>query len=204
MMKIFTKLVDPCLKFESFFKCQGSCIIDCILEMIIFIIGDDLIIQFKCRLPRHLWSFGASLCSGPGTPLRSFPCHFSCSMPSSPVSQYGSSLIGWASILRIVHLPHMDMLVITLHFNLEGKQWFRSLHKNTRLDIQNRLDCCGYFSPFASCFAGTILSGSKVPFLEVVGAKLYFGWCRSNFWLGWLHCCDSIGFGKEMMPEAYK
>ena len=59
-------------------------------------------------------------------------------------------------------------------FNLEGKmnaQWSRPLDTNARLDIQNQLDCCSYFSPFfeasitQTCYARTILRGCKGPYL---------------------------------------
>ena len=93
-----------------------------------------------------------------------------------------TSLIGWAGILlnnrsflawyTFLTWISFALLVIPGYltykrrtFNLEGKinaQWSRSLDTNARLDIQNQLDCCGYFSPFVeasisqTCYARTI------------------------------------------------
>jgi len=60
-------------------------------------------------------------------------------------------------------------------FNLEGKinaQWSRNLTAEDRLRVQNRLRCCGYYSPYVeatisqTCYSRTILPGCKGRYLS--------------------------------------
>jgi hypothetical protein len=108
-------------------------------------------------------------------------------------------------------------------FNLEGKinaQWSQSLGASGRLRIQNRLGCCGYFSPFVeatisqTCYARSVLSGCKKPYLDY--ERLVLGrWYIIAFGIVPIHiaiifagllCSNHVTyrFGKGMMPKAYR
>ncbi|KAG2093722.1 uncharacterized protein F5147DRAFT_657344 [Suillus discolor] len=108
-------------------------------------------------------------------------------------------------------------------FNLEGKlnsQWSRDLGATGRLRIQNKLHCCGYYSPFVeatvsqSCYARSVLPGCKEAYVN-------FEKCALDFWytiafplvplqlvimLAGLLCSNHVTyrFGKGMMPKAYR
>ena len=151
-----------------------------------------------------------------------------------------TSLIGWAGILlnnRGYLAWYTFMTWITFAFlvspgyltykrrtfNLEGKinaQWSRNLDTQGRLQIQNQLNCCGYFSPFVeatvsqTCYARSILPGCKGPYLHYE-RNLLFQWYKAVFALvpvqilimvTGLLCSNNITyrFGKGMMPEAYR
>ena len=108
-------------------------------------------------------------------------------------------------------------------FNLEGKinaQWSRSFDTESRLRVQNQLNCCGYFSPFVeatvsqTCYSRTVLPGCKGPFLVFQKTVLKL-WYTAVFSLvpaqllvmvAGLLCSNHITyrFGKGMMPEAYR
>jgi len=108
-------------------------------------------------------------------------------------------------------------------FNLEGKindEWSRSLGASGRLRIQNRLGCCGYFSPFIeatvsqTCYARSVLPGCKKPYLDY--ERLVLGrWYIIAFGIVPIHiaiifagllCSNHVTyrFGKGMMPKAYR
>ncbi|KAJ7499881.1 hypothetical protein FB451DRAFT_47078 [Mycena latifolia] len=108
-------------------------------------------------------------------------------------------------------------------FNLEGKvnkQWSSGLGGEGRLRIQNRLGCCGYFSPFveatvsSTCYARSILPGCKKPYLEferIVLSRWYiiaFACVPVNIGaiVAGLLCSNHVTyrFGKGMMPKAYR
>jgi hypothetical protein len=151
-----------------------------------------------------------------------------------------TSLIGWAGILlnnRSFLAIYTFMLWICFAFlvtpgyityrrkllNLEGKindQWSRLLGAEGRLRIQNRLGCCGYFSPFVeatvsqTCYARTTLSGCKRPYLHFERFVLE-RWYTVAFGIVPLHlavifagllCSNHVTyrFGKGMMPKAYQ
>ncbi|KAH7906176.1 hypothetical protein BJ138DRAFT_1094449 [Hygrophoropsis aurantiaca] len=108
-------------------------------------------------------------------------------------------------------------------FNVEGKvnaQWSRALRQDGRLRIQNRLRCCGYYSPFVeaapsqTCFPRAVLQGCKQPYLHFERAVLEL-WYIIAFSLVPLQigvmvtallCADHVTwrFGKGMMPAAYR
>ncbi|KAF9237037.1 hypothetical protein BU15DRAFT_49255 [Melanogaster broomeanus] len=108
-------------------------------------------------------------------------------------------------------------------FNLEGKinaQWSRDLGAEGRLRIQNRLHCCGYFSPFVeatisqTCYARSVLPGCKAAYLDFEKSVLEL-WYTIVFSLVPLHiaimvvgllCSNHVTyrFGKGMMPKAYR
>lgn len=103
-----------------------------------------------------------------------------------------TSVIGWAGILlnnRSFLATYTFLLWITFAFlvvpgyvtykrrafNLEGKlnlQWSRDLAETGRLRIQNKLACCGYFSPFVeatisqTCYSRSVLPGCKARYLN--------------------------------------
>lgn len=108
-------------------------------------------------------------------------------------------------------------------FNLEGKtnaQWSRALGAEGRLRIQNKLSCCGYFSPFIeatvsqTCYARSLLQGCKSPVMNFEKMVLS-RWYTVAFALvpvqlatifSGLLCSNHITyrFGKGMMPKAYR
>ena len=151
-----------------------------------------------------------------------------------------TSLIGWAGILlnnrsflawyTFLTWVTFACLVVPGYitykrftFNLQGKvnaQWSRDLHFEGRLRIQNKLSCCGYFSPFIeatvsqTCYSRTTLSGCKGPYLDFQRTLLRI-WFTTVFSLvpvqitvmvAGLMCSSHITyrFGKGMMPEAYR
>ncbi|EGN93549.1 hypothetical protein SERLA73DRAFT_115563 [Serpula lacrymans var. lacrymans S7.3] len=151
-----------------------------------------------------------------------------------------TSLIGWAGILlnnRSFLAVYTFLLWICFAllvtpgyltykqrtFNLEGKvnsQWSRDLGAEGRLRIQNRLHCCGYFSPFVeatvsqTCYARSILPGCKQPYLNFERHVLTL-WYTIAFALvplqiaiivAGLLCSNHVTyrFGKGMMPKAYR
>ncbi|KAL4070266.1 hypothetical protein J3A83DRAFT_4523661, partial [Scleroderma citrinum] len=108
-------------------------------------------------------------------------------------------------------------------FNLEGKlnaQWSRNLGAAGRLRIQNRLHCCGYYSPFVeatvsqTCYARSILPGCKAAYLsfERQALKIWFTTVFSLvplqlfIMIAGLLCSNHVTyrFGKGMMPKAYR
>ncbi|KAG1829017.1 hypothetical protein DFJ58DRAFT_826302 [Suillus subalutaceus] len=108
-------------------------------------------------------------------------------------------------------------------FNLEGKlnaQWSRDLGAEGRLRIQNRLHCCGYYSPFVeatvsqSCYARSVLPGCKEAYVNFEKRVLEI-WYTIAFslvplqlviMLAGLLCSNHVTyrFGKGMMPKAYR
>ena len=108
-------------------------------------------------------------------------------------------------------------------FNLEGKinaQWSRNLGAEGRLRIQNRLHCCGYYSPFVeatvsqTCYARSVLPGCKDAFIKFEKHVLGL-WYTVAFSLVPLQlvimligllCSNHVTyrFGKGMMPKAYR
>jgi hypothetical protein len=151
-----------------------------------------------------------------------------------------TSLIGWAGILlnnrsflawytfltwvTFVFLVSPGYLTYKRRtFNLEAKinaQWSRDFNPESRLRIQNQLNCCGYFSPFVeatvsqTCYARSILPGCKGLYLNFE-EKLLLLWYKAVFALvpaqlsimvAGLLCSNHITyrFGKGMMPEAYR
>lgn len=108
-------------------------------------------------------------------------------------------------------------------FNLEGKlnaQWSRDLGAEGRLRIQNRLHCCGYYSPFVeatvsqSCYARSVLPGCKEAYINFEKRVLDI-WYTIAFslvplqlviMLAGLLCSNHVTyrFGKGMMPKAYR
>ncbi|KIM64175.1 hypothetical protein SCLCIDRAFT_23760 [Scleroderma citrinum Foug A] len=108
-------------------------------------------------------------------------------------------------------------------FNLEGKlnaQWSRDLGPAGRLRIQNRLHCCGYYSPFVeatvsqTCYARSILPGCKAAYLgfERHALKIWYTIVFSLvplqlfIMITGLLCSNHVTyrFGKGMMPKAYR
>jgi hypothetical protein len=161
---------------------------------------------------------------------------------STIASSFGifTSVIGWAGILlnnrsflawytfltwiTFAFLVSPGYITYKHHtFNLEGKintQWALHLDSLGRLKIQDRLRCCGYFSPFVeatvsqSCYSRSILPGCKSPYLQFERSILKT-WYKVVFILVPLHisvmvagllCSNHITyrFGKGMMPEAYR
>jgi hypothetical protein len=151
-----------------------------------------------------------------------------------------TSVIGWSGILlnnRSFLAVYTFMLWIVFAFlvtpgyitykrrtfNLEGKinaQWSRGLGSVGRLRIQDRLGCCGYFSPFVeatisqTCYARSILPGCKKRYLEFERVVLK-RWYIAAFALVPVHifvilsgllCSNHVTyrFGKGMMPKAYR
>ena len=151
-----------------------------------------------------------------------------------------TSMIGWAGILLnnrsyLAWYTFMTWMTFAFlvtpgyitykrrTFNLEGKinaQWSRDLDAESRLRIQNQLNCCGYFSPFVeatvsqTCYARSLLPGCKGPYLNFERSLLLL-WYKVVFALvpaqimimvAGLLCSNHISyrFGKGMMPEAYR
>ena len=151
-----------------------------------------------------------------------------------------TSLIGWAGLLlnnrgflawyTFLTWITFAFLVIPGYltykhrtFNLEGKinaQWSRIFNTESRLRVQNQLNCCGYFNPFVeatvsqTCYSRTILPGCKGPFL-VFQRRILGLWYTVVFSLvpaqilvmvAGLLCSNHVTyrFGKGMMPEAYR
>ncbi|KAG1804470.1 hypothetical protein EV424DRAFT_1432108 [Suillus variegatus] len=151
-----------------------------------------------------------------------------------------TSIIGWAGIL-LNNRSFLAVYTFTLWlcfallvtpgymtykqrtFNLEGKlnsQWSRDLGAAGRLRIQNKLHCCGYYSPFVeatvsqSCYARSVLPGCKEAYVNFEKHALDF-WYTIAFslvplqlviMLAGLLCSNHITyrFGKGMMPKAYR
>jgi hypothetical protein len=108
-------------------------------------------------------------------------------------------------------------------FNLEGKinaQWSRHIGAEGRLRIQNRLHCCGYYSPFVeatvsqTCYARSVLPGCKDAYIKFEKQVLSL-WYTIAFslvplqlaiMLTGLLCSNHVTyrFGKGMMPKAYR
>ncbi|SRR5258708_7414669 len=111
----------------------------------------------------------------------------------------------------------------TRTFNLEGKinsLWSRELDPGDRLRIQDKLGCCGYFSPFLEatvsplCYSRSMLPGCKGP-LWTFEKSILKRWYTIAFSLvplqlavifAGLLCSNHITyrFGKGMMPKAYR
>ncbi|KAJ3766754.1 hypothetical protein FB446DRAFT_371390 [Lentinula raphanica] len=151
-----------------------------------------------------------------------------------------TSLIGWAGILlnnRSFLAIYTFLLWISFAFlvipgyvtykkrafNLEGKlslQWSRSLLDSGRLQIQNKLGCCGYFSPFVeatisqTCYSRSVLPGCKARYLDFERRALdrWYLICfclvpaHIAVMLAGLLCSNHVTyrFGKGMMPKAYR
>ncbi|KAF8828745.1 hypothetical protein HHX47_DHR3000246 [Lentinula edodes] len=151
-----------------------------------------------------------------------------------------TSVIGWAGILlnnRSFLATYTFLLWITFAFlvvpgyvtykrrafNLEGKlnlQWSRDLAEAGRLRIQNKLACCGYFSPFVeatisqTCYSRSVLPGCKARYLDFE-RKVLDRWYLICFCIVPAHiavmvagllCSNHVTrrFGKGMMPKAYR
>ncbi|KAJ3855095.1 hypothetical protein EV368DRAFT_35402 [Lentinula lateritia] len=151
-----------------------------------------------------------------------------------------TSVIGWAGILlndRSFLATYTFLLWITFTFlvvpgyvtykrrafNLEGKlnlQWSRDLAEAGRLRIQNKLACCGYFSPFVeatispTCYSRSVLPGCKARYLDFE-RKVLDRWYLICFCIVPAHiavmvagllCSNHVTrrFGKGMMPKAYR
>lgn len=151
-----------------------------------------------------------------------------------------TSIMGWAGVLlnnrsflawhtflawmTFAFLVSPGYITYKRHtFNLEGKinaQWSEQLGSIGRLKIQDKLQCCGYFSPFVeatisqTCYSRSILPGCKSRYLQFERLILE-KWYRAIFILVPLHmvvmvagliCSNHITyrFGKGMMPEAYR
>ncbi|KAH7903711.1 hypothetical protein BJ138DRAFT_97800 [Hygrophoropsis aurantiaca] len=151
-----------------------------------------------------------------------------------------SALIGWAGIVLnnrsfLAAYAFLLWVVFALAvapgytayrrrtFNLEGKlnaQWSRALSVDGRLRIQNRLHCCGYYTPFEeaavsqTCYARSVLPGCKQAYLAFERAVLE-RWYEVAFALvplqlgimvAALLCANHVTyrFGKGMMPKAYR
>ncbi|KIK69025.1 hypothetical protein GYMLUDRAFT_632949 [Collybiopsis luxurians FD-317 M1] len=151
-----------------------------------------------------------------------------------------TSVVGWAGILlnnRSFLAVYTFLLWITFAFllvpgyitykrrtfNLEGKinlQWSRDLHDDGRLRIQNKLGCCGFFSPFVeatisqTCYSRSVLPGCKAGYLEYE-RKILERWYLICFcivpahigvMLAALLCSNHVTyrFGKGMTPKAYR
>jgi Tetraspanin family len=151
-----------------------------------------------------------------------------------------TSLLGWAGIL----LNNRSFLAVytlllwccfglliapgyitykTRTFNLEGKinrQWSQALDPTERLRIQNKLQCCGYYSPFVeatvsqTCYSRSLLPGCKAAIITFQRSTLE-RWYTIAFGLvplqlgtmiAALLCSNHVTyrFGKGMMPKAYR
>ncbi|KAH7876114.1 hypothetical protein F5879DRAFT_49559 [Lentinula edodes] len=108
-------------------------------------------------------------------------------------------------------------------FNLEGKlnsEWSRALGAEGRLRIQNRLQCCGWFSPFVeatisqTCYARSVLPGCKLAYMNLQ-RRILEKWYTISFGLvplqlgaivAGLLCSNHVTyrFGKGMMPKMYQ
>lgn len=151
-----------------------------------------------------------------------------------------TSLIGWAGILlnnRAFLAVYTFMLWIVFAFlvapgyitykkktfNLEGKinaQWSRDLGEEGRARVQNKLECCGYFSPFVeatvtqTCYSRSVLPGCKLPYMDFERMVLQ-RWYTVAFSLVPVQLFIMVTallsanhvtyrFGKGMMPKAYR
>ncbi|KAF5383398.1 hypothetical protein D9757_006151 [Collybiopsis confluens] len=151
-----------------------------------------------------------------------------------------TSVVGWAGILlnnRSFLAIYTLLLWITFAFlvvpgyytykrhtfNLEGKlnlQWSRNLHDAGRLRIQNKLGCCGFFSPFVeatisqTCYSRSVLPGCKADYLDFERQVLK-RWYIICFCIVPVHiwvivvsllCSNHVTFrfGKGMTPRAYR
>jgi hypothetical protein len=108
-------------------------------------------------------------------------------------------------------------------FNIEGKinqMWSEELGANGRLQIQNKLKCCGYYSSYIeatfsqTCFARSLLPACKAPLINFEKTVLT-RWYTVAFLLvppqlaaifAALLCSNHVTyrFGKGMMPKAYR
>ncbi|KAJ4482399.1 hypothetical protein J3R30DRAFT_2167183 [Lentinula aciculospora] len=108
-------------------------------------------------------------------------------------------------------------------FNLEGKlnsEWSRALGAEGRLRIQNRLQCCGWFSPFVeatisqTCYARSVLPGCKLAYMNLQ-RRILERWYTITFGLvplqlsaivAGLLCSNHVTyrFGKGMIPKRYQ
>ncbi|KLO05893.1 hypothetical protein SCHPADRAFT_838778 [Schizopora paradoxa] len=151
-----------------------------------------------------------------------------------------TSLVGWAGLLlnnRSFLAAYNLLLWLTFAtllapgyltykqrtFNLEGKinaQWSQTLDLTSRLRIQNRLGCCGYYNAFVeatvsnTCYARSVLPACKGKFLDF--EKMVLGrWYTAAFALvpphmaamfAGLLCSNHVTYryGKGMMPKAYR
>ncbi|KAI6036088.1 hypothetical protein PISMIDRAFT_12293 [Pisolithus microcarpus 441] len=127
-----------------------------------------------------------------------------------------TSVFNWAGIL----LNNRSFLA---YYTGSGKihaQWSRNLNAVGRLRIQNRLHCCGYYSPFVestfsqTCYPRSIFPGCKASYLRFERRILQI-WYTIVFSLVPLHilitlaellCSDhaKYRFGKGIMPKAYR
>ncbi|KAJ3770308.1 hypothetical protein FB446DRAFT_671407 [Lentinula raphanica] len=151
-----------------------------------------------------------------------------------------TAMIGWAGILlnnRGFLAVYTFFLWITFAFlvvpgyltykkrtfNLEGKlnaQWSRVLGAEGRLRVQNRLQCCGWFSPFVeatisqTCYARSSLPGCKLAYMNLQ-RRILEKWYTIAFGLvplqlaaivAGLLCSNHVTyrFGKGMMPKRYQ
>ncbi|KAE9408831.1 hypothetical protein BT96DRAFT_1094915 [Gymnopus androsaceus JB14] len=151
-----------------------------------------------------------------------------------------TAIIGWAGILlnnRGFLAVYTFFLWITFAlliipgyitykkrtFNLEGKlnsEWSRALGAAGRLRVQNRLNCCGWFSPFIeatisqTCYARSVLPGCKLAYVKFQRDVLE-RWYTVVFSLvpvqigaivAGLLCSNHVTyrFGKGMMPKRYQ
>jgi len=108
-------------------------------------------------------------------------------------------------------------------FNLEGKinaQWSRDLGYDGRLRVQNKLGCCGYFSPFIeatisqTCYSRSVLPGCKAPYFDfekIVLTRWYtvaFSLVPLQLFImiAALLCSNHVTyrFGKGMTPKRYR
>ncbi|KAI0035170.1 hypothetical protein K488DRAFT_76751 [Vararia minispora EC-137] len=151
-----------------------------------------------------------------------------------------TSIVGWAGILlnnRAFLAVYTFLLWICFAFlvtpgyltyrnrnyNLSGKinqQWSQQLGVSGWLQIQNQLQCCGFFSPFVeaavsqTCYARSNLPGCKGPFMvfeRTVLARWYaivFGLVPFQIFciVAGLLCSNHVTyrFGKGMTPKAYR
>ncbi|KAJ4483768.1 hypothetical protein J3R30DRAFT_1830035 [Lentinula aciculospora] len=151
-----------------------------------------------------------------------------------------TAVVGWAGILlnnRSFLATYTFLLWITFAFlvvpgyvtykrrtfNLEGKlnlQWSRDLGDAGRLRIQNKLGCCGYYSPFVeatisqTCFSRSVIPGCKASLLDferrVLDRWYLICFCivpaHIMIMIASLLCSNHVTyrFGKGMMPKAYR
>ncbi|KAG1854253.1 hypothetical protein F4604DRAFT_1802980 [Suillus subluteus] len=149
-----------------------------------------------------------------------------------------TSVIGWAGILNNRFFLAVYTFTLWLcfallvtpgyttykqhTFNLKGKlnaQWSCDLSTEGRLRVQNRLHCCGYYSPFVeatvsqSCYTRSVLPGCKEAYINFEKCILEIWYTiafslvplRLVIMLAGLLCSNHVTyrFGKGMMPKAY-
>jgi hypothetical protein len=151
-----------------------------------------------------------------------------------------TSVVGWAGILlnnRSFLAVYTFLLWITFaflvipgyvtykrrNFNLEGKislQWSRDLGDSGRVRVQNKLKCCGFFSPFVeatisqTCYSRSVLPGCKANYLafEKMVLERWYLICfcivpaHVAVMVAGLLCSNHVTyrFGKGMIPKAYR